>query len=50
MSKRVTLQVFCRESRQQKWKGITGQSILAGILLIAILLLKSENSTEFIYF
>jgi len=38
------------KSRQQKWKWVIAQSSLAGILLIAILLLKSENSTEFIYF
>ncbi|MCP4846980.1 MAG: MBOAT family protein [Verrucomicrobiaceae bacterium] len=38
------------EARQQKWKWVVAQSTLAGILLIAILLLKSKNSTEFIYF
>jgi D-alanyl-lipoteichoic acid acyltransferase DltB (MBOAT superfamily) len=38
------------EPRQQKWKWVFAQSTLAGILLIAILLLKSETSTEFIYF
>ena len=38
------------ESRQQNWKWVIAQSALAGILLTAIFLLKSENSSEFIYF
>ena len=38
------------KSRQQDWKWVIAQSALAGILLTAIFLLKSENSSEFIYF
>ena len=38
------------ESRQKKWRWFTAQSALAGILFIAILLLKPETATEFIYF
>ena len=34
------------ESRQQNWKWVIAQSALAGILLTAIFLLKSENSSN----